>query len=320
MSELPPETPLWDMLDTIGLPFRETRAALIAQHDLRPCVWSEGLQECHLPATALLPGLSAFRFNFGNTADALVAPDYLFAHYRAHARRRLSDYVTDKRAYRNFADAAATLTARLGPGKDVSVSNTQSLRWAFGLAQMNLTIFPPQLQQKFGTNTRHAADPGSVTEASISIFPGWLPDLTVEQLHWLRTFAAISIPGLPPQAIWQGYDLWHRWPSALGPCPTTGYGPSADGQGFVFITHNGFCKAIPRQWLARVERLTLLPAKGSGGISLSLEYYPSGQMHLPCKAISLAASHSPQDDLASAARTLANQLALPLVEPVTHDC
>jgi hypothetical protein len=317
-----PEAPLWTVLDQLGLPFRETRGALVARYGTRPSPWLSGFVECHIAATPLLPGLSDFHFHFGPQAsadnDMLVAPDWLCANYRVHSRLGLADRLADRRADRNFADVDAALTARLGPGSPGVSSNTLERSWSFGRARLVARCFPPRLNQGFGPNTRHAADPGSATEASITINPGWLPDLTPDQRGWLAAFRPVGTPDpLPPPGNWLSPPLWHRWPDDLGPAPRSTFGLSEDGIGFVIVSDLGLVRALPRGWLVDVHRSVITPARGSGGTTLSLTVLRSGRNQLPPESIALASG--PPGSLGPEAARIAKALSLPLTESLQPD-
>jgi hypothetical protein len=310
-----PEAPLWLVFDRLGLPFREARQDLIARYGTRPSLWATQMQECPLPAAPLLPGLSDFHFQFGThpgaVDDLTTAPDWLTASYRVHSRLSLADRVVDRRVDRNHADVVRALAAMFGPGTDRSAINAWERRWQFGRALLTAHTFPPRLNTRFGPNSRHAADPGSATETSVTFNPGWLPDLTDVQRGWLASFRPIGTPD--PWAPAQGFPppLWHRWPADLGPLPEPSYGPSADGAGFVVVTNAGFVKALPRDWLVNLCRDVVTPARGPGGTTLAVSILRSGQPHLPPDTITL--SVGPPDTLADEADRIAKALILPLV-------
>lgn len=312
------ETPLWTLLDRLGLDFRTPRRVLIDRHGSRASLWAADMQECHLPSKPLVPGLSGFHFQFSTRSDAVddltTAPDWLTASCRSHSRPTLADRLSDRRADRNHAETLQGLAALLGRGTDSPSSNACTRHWRFGRALVTARTFPPRLNTRFGPNSRHAADPGSETETSVTLNPGWLPDLTAAQRGWLADFDPLgtpdpwpSRPGFPP-------PLWHRWPDKLGPMPAPAYGVSRDGGGFVVISGQGFVKAIPRGWLTSVRRDELTPAKGPGRTMLAVELMRSGQPDLPRSRLDLADRPPGHGVLMAEAHALADALSLPLEE------
>ena len=316
-----PEAPLWAVFDRLGLPFREARQELIVRYGTRPSIWANSVQECHLPAAPLLPGLSEFHFQFGTHAGAVddltTAPDWLTASYRVHSRLLLGDRVQDRRADRNHADVVRALTALFGPGTEGRATNTLERRWGFGRALLTARTFPPRLNSRVGAHSRDAADPGSATETLVTFNPGWLPDLTALQRGWLAAFHPSGTPA--PWVPAQGFPppLWHRWPADFGPLPAPAYGPSADGAGFVVVSDAGFVKAVSRDWLVDLRRDVVTPARGPGGATLSVSVLRSGQPQLPHDKITLAVG--PPATLAAEAGRIAQALSLPLVESTFPD-
>lgn len=298
-----PEAPLWAVLDRLGLLFRLTRQDLIAQHGTRPSLWVRDMAECVLPAEPMVQGLTCFYFQFGTQPGAVddlkTAPDWLTASYRVHAD-----------ADRNFADLLGSLSALFGPGEPGQAFNTLERRWAFGRALLVARSFPPRWNHL--PNRRHAADPGSATEASVALTPGWLPSLTTEQVGWLSKITPLGSPDPSRPSPGQTPPLRHRWPEGLGRPPTPVYGLSADGAGFVVILDLGYVLALPRAWLVEVRRDVSTPARGPGGTTLSVSALRSGQLALPPQRIVL--NSGPPDTLAAVARRLADTLSLPLVE------
>jgi len=309
-----PEAPFWAVLDQLGLPFRVPRQDLIARYGTRPSLWLKGREECHLPAAPLLPGLSEFHFEFstgpGSVDDLTTAPDRLTATYRAHSHLMPADH----RAERNHADVLQILVGLFGPGVEGIASNTLERSWQFGRARLVARSFPRHLNLQFGPNARHLADPGSETETSVTLHPGWLPELTAEQSRWLAAFRPVGTPDPQPVSLGNSPPLWHRWPDELGPRPAPAYGPSVDGAGFVVISDSGYVKTLPRAWLTSVRRDEATRARGPGGTSLSVEFLRSGQPALAPDRVTLAVRPPTSGILRPEAQALAAALSLPLVE------
>jgi hypothetical protein len=326
-----PETPLWDLLDQLGLQFRESLGKLLGPFAIPPSSWPRDFVELALPGPRILPGLSDFIVHIGKNYDLTVAPETLRATYRAqnHPRllNRLSDWLDDRRADRNFADLTGALATRLGPGVDAGRSHVLSRTWVFGRGEVTTYAFPPHMNRARPPLASHAADPGSETEASMTISPGWLPPLTAQERGWLQTFQPIAVSehwsyrSSDPYVFLrsQRSQPWHFWPADLGPCPAAAIGLSADGKGFVQINPLGLVHVLPRAWLTRVQHLTLIPAKGGGAQYLDLWYQPGGQPHLPHCRFNLKSTNYTDETFGPKAADLAQRLSLSLQETRSPD-
>jgi hypothetical protein len=299
---------------------------LLDQFGSTPSPWLKGYVDCALPGTRILPGLSDFKKQIGPNADLTVAPECLTATYRVHNHppllTRLSDRLQDRRADRNFDDLSGALARLLGPGEDAGTSNAHSRQWVFGRAEVRTYAFPPHLNRTHSPNRRHAADPGSETEASVSIHPGWLPPLTAQERGWLQAFDVIaasahwSYPSADPYVFLRSRrsEPWHFWPADIGPCPTAAIGLSRDGEGIVQTNPLGLVHVMPRAWLTRVEYLTLTPAKGSGAQNIALWHLKGGQHGLPERCFTVQSCGYADESLGPQAAALAQGLSLPLQE------
>ena len=307
------EAPVWALLDEIGLPFREMLGALTAAQGTRPVVWSGGgLQLCDLPGRALVPGLSGFAAQFGPGEDTTLPPYCLQAQLRTHSRAGAADLLFDRRAQRNFAAVVGPLDARLGNGQDISTSNALTREWRFGMASLIATAFPLHLNRSRTPNRRHVAEPGSQTECGVQLYPGWLPPLGAQQLRWVADFRRIGVPPAPFFGRGWGPPRWTRMELAPG------YGPSADGGGFVVATGE-FVKAIARADIIEVRRAVLTPARGPGGVELVLTHAPRGVAGVRPHQVKLAAAGYGERQLVAEGQALARAVGLPLVESEDQD-
>lgn len=312
----PPESPIWDFLDLLGLPFRETAGDLVARFGTRSCPWADTFRECDLPVTPLLLGLSAFSFQVLPGDDMSMPPNYLTASYRG-AGFRLTDVLRDSRAVRNFDQITGAVTRLLGPGCDVSSSNNLSRRWQTGIASVEVSCFPPHLNRCFGPNARDRLDPGSKHEAVIALTPFYKPPLSDEALGWLAAFKESGKPAPVPRPREVAPPRWHRWPVELGPEPPAGYGLSPDGAGFVVVS-NDFAIALPRASLICLRRVVMFPAKGAGWASLELGFTPAKGVRLHFETLLTAPPTA--DALRAEADELVSLLNLPLHHVEDMDC
>jgi hypothetical protein len=264
-----PETPLWDLLDQIGLPFRAALAQLVASHCTSACVWLPSLALCTLPSKPLVPGLSPFTVQVHPFADPTLPAFYLSAHYRAHSVKTLADRVVDRRTERNFAEVTAAITRLLGPGEDAATFNTLGRSWQFGMARLRVIGFPPRLNPL--PNSRHQSDPGSKTEAFVSLEPGWMPPLTVIERGWLQTFTPL-VPCDPLELGVQLAPPWRRVPADMSAL-STGCGLAGDGAAFAIVIGPYF-QLVPRGRILGLSRDLASPARGAGYATLVLHYAP----------------------------------------------
>lgn len=265
-----PETPIWDLLDKIGLPFRLPLSDLLTRHGTLPCVWLPSLAVCRLPTTPLLPGLSPFDVQVQTGVDPTRPAFHFSAHYRVHGAKTVADRLSDHRTERNVADVIAALSSLLGPGEAAATSNTLGRVWRFGMARLRVIGFPPRLNPL--ANSRHQSDPGSQTEAHVSVEPGWMPPLTKTEQGWLRAFT----PQIPSEWLAPGQGLappWRRLPTDIQPPPSTGSGLAGGGAAFASVI-GPYVQLVPRAHVIGLTRALAAPARGGGYATLALDHAP----------------------------------------------
>lgn len=187
------------------------------------------------------------------------------------------------------------------------------------MGRVTATVFPPRLNPSFGPNGRHRLDPGSIAECGIILRPGWLPDLTPDQIAWRRDFIPLGQPEPPFRGRDGRPDRWHRWPKTLGAPPRPDDGPCRDGTGFV-VDSDDFVVALPRAEILGLTRDELTPAKGPGGVWVTLTHAPQGiALRYPHRLILALTSYRPQS-LAGEAEAVAAALGLPPRKSSYSDC
>lgn len=263
-----PEAPLWALLDQIGLPFRVALGDLVARFGTAPCVWMPDLPLCALPARPLLAGVSPFTAQIMRGGDSTLPAFHLSAHYRAHSAKTLADKLTDRRTERNVADVVAALTGLLGPGTDCAASNTLGCEWRFGAARLRVIGFPPRLNSL--PNSRHDSDPGSQTEAHITLQPGWMPPLSPAERVWLQDVRPLIAQSASSGAIALA-PPWRRLPADLPLAP--GIGLAGQGAALV-VGMAGFFQLLPRAHLQGLLCGLARPARGGGYAVLEVLHAP----------------------------------------------
>ncbi len=310
-----PEAPLWAFLDRLDLPFRTPLAVLLAQHGQQPGS-ANWLSDCVLPGKTLLRGLSPFAVQVREGDDPTLPPVELVAAYRSG--RTPTDWLMDRRVYRNFDRVLQAVQAELGPGENAASSNTRAREWRYGMARLSVTVFPPALNPRRGNNVRYAADPGARHECSLRINPGWLPDLSAAQLAMVAEYHPIGAAMEPFFGRYHMAAPWHRWPAGAGPRPVTGYGPAAGGAGLVIVAGD-LVHAIPRADLQELSREVLMPARGPGQVDLSVRYAPAGLTGVRPHLLVLARTQFERSALLAEGQALAAALDIPLRESVGND-
>jgi hypothetical protein len=315
MTDLP-EARLWDHLDRLGVPFRQSKGALIAAYGSVPVGWTTDLDDCILPGKPLLPGASPLSFNCWVSQDPRPVPHYLSACFRKPPTL-IKRIFSGRRAELAFGEVKRALTRDLGEPTASSVSNTVACHWDFGLARVAATCFPPRLQRDFGPNRRLALDQEAAHEVSIAVEPAWTPDPDADQKQWLATF--VPLQALAPSAVPRRYLPWFRWQRATDNRPATGYGCSVDGCGFV-IVDGDFAITVPINQISAVRRDVLTPAKGGGGVMLGIDYALPDQGSRQPYAVDVQQVGYHPDALKSEAEVLSRVLGVPLRESQQADC
>lgn len=296
--------PIHALLDSVGLPFRSSRAQLMADHGARCNDWPD---EVFIKAERpLLDGLlRPLAFRPAAQFDPALPPGYLYGYVH-----------TGPDAMANLESVRRQLQASLSEPVAVGFSNARSYRWSFGTASVTASCFPPELQHR-GRNPLHERHRRLAVACLIEVASGLRTALSTAERAWLQTYRpAIALPP-PPGRAW---DLAHsppedyeaefvREPEGDPGRYSNTIGMSADREGLIYCAHQ--LVVVPAPAVHRFEVQRIWPGRGPGSSSLylavatNLPQWPEKQLHV--------ASHSNPDGLSELAIRLQRLTGIDLV-------
>jgi len=262
--------PIHDLLDAVGLPWREPSGALESRVGVsgHP-VFDETVLA--FPDVVLVPGLLwPITTGAGRTPpDGRRAdlPKVSFAGYvwlSADARG-------------NIERTAASLAERLGPTTIERDGNVLGGGWAAGPAAIRLTVFPPEWQDPGGYNIYTAREPRYREACSVGIDTGFRPPLTDEERGWIDGFTAIGTLHGGATTAEQLRDtpaVGHALEYVREPPVRTAHllrriGHAPERRALIFCAEQLF--VVPAADIVGFRADRMRPAKGSGGSSLVVE-------------------------------------------------
>ncbi|WP_174301244.1 hypothetical protein [Caulobacter sp. S45] len=274
-------------LDELGLPWRETRAALMARYDARPhpaYQW-DVVEVPGRPVSTLLWPLSI-------QVKPQFSPDYPAGRFSSAAY-----YGED--AYKNVDRAAKAMSTLLGPARPAVRHNTYQCEWRAGATSVRLTSWPPELQSPKLTNPSHEREPRLITACHVEVVTGFRPTPSPQEEAWLLSFLAIApIRGdrrMQPEDVTKLAPMEAQVEFVREPgdhvARTFGLvGASADGRALIFCHTQLFVIPLDVVTAFRVERL--MPAKGGGGSWLEV-ICKTGEPNWPRKTVKIHSADAP---------------------------
>ena len=256
---------MWDWLDAAGVPFAVPTATLIAQHGTS--VPGPGQDPvCRLPASRVV----------AHQRDGLTI-DTVRLHGPPAPPTALTAHVYDGAdGHASFEAAVADLKQQLGPpdaaGALVS-SNVRTARWTFGLAQVDLTFWPPELNRSLGLTFAYP-DPLRWKASRLEIRPAVMDPFSPAELGTLLGAAAVTGGRVVPPGPYTNAAYWRRRPVGVSDRVAV-----ARGGRTVFVISTR-ALVIPARDVSELSLSNLTPARGSGGAALRLGLANGGGVSL----------------------------------------
>lgn len=254
--------PIHVLLDSIGLPWREPRAALTERHGVTPHP-AYGWAEVQIPTPR--PLVEGLLWPLSIQALPQFPPDLPATGFSGVTWFR-------EDARENVRRTAEQLEPALGRAPIADHHNTVRCQWSFGAASISLMAWPPDRQSHSGSNPSQEREPRLVTGCHVAIETGWRKRATARERSWLETFAPIAPLPLDEGVTAASALTTPAWGSQLAfvrePVPGLerifGFvGVSADGAAFIFQHAQLFL--VPMDDLVGFHVVRVLPAKGGGG-------------------------------------------------------
>jgi hypothetical protein len=161
------------------------------------------------------------------------------------------------------------------PTKNNSTSNTIGDIWLFGPSSLRIVPWPPELNER-SVNPSHEKHPELRTFCRLTVANGYRPTLSDREAKWIRLIIPIvsnQIQALPfGDSIFQGsHKGIYRWLPVDMQSRIPIVARTPDLEAFIGI-HADTAIVIARENIASFHLDRVLPARGSGGACLYLEY------------------------------------------------
>lgn len=231
------------------------------------------------PSTALTRSPLAFVM-YADDHVIDLPPEYLWADYMPHEDAR-----------ENHRDLEQQLAATFGEPVNTDTSNCISRLWSFGVFQIKLHTFPPELQGPLrpGANPLLDKNPRLRLSSSVSLHSSYACVYPDDSLSWLATW--LSDPHARPSRCCElviratngrpGHSPLRRYTRRNPGALTRVVSDEAiiawrdDTTHRLGLTAQRESIAFPSGRASRLVLTHLQPARGPGGFSLSLEISPS---------------------------------------------
>ena len=306
--------PIHDLLDTLGLPWHEARSAVEQRLGIRPdpfYKWDVVVIDDATP----LPGFIA---PWTTSVSAYASPDLPITEFDGVCW-------TSPDTAANVQHAHDAIAQHLGPARIGQHFNTMVCEWRSGTASIGLIAWPPEWQSLPSNSDAHAAEPRLISACFVRVQTGFRLTPSAQEIGWLDDFLPVDI-GAPIQAIpidriaetaaGANALAYVREPGAYLPRVHARIGYPADRAALIFCTDQLY--VIPADDIVAFEVDRLLPAKGSGGSSLSVRCRAAGRG--PASKRTHIASSGQPDRLNDAAHALAAAFGKPAeIQPYEYD-
>jgi hypothetical protein len=231
-------------------------------------------------------------------------------------------FTTDERE--NLERTADELRPHLGPAEIVDHLNTVRAMWTFDRSRVRLLAWPADKQRALlPRQPEDKGDPRLRLGCYITISTGLIPEMSRQELAWMRSFEPIC-----PISSFAGSDIqdaagppqneleFVRDPD--GPRATEGMvGVSADREALLFQLSHLYI--LPLERVKQIHVVRTRPAKGPGGSELEIECATDCE-GLASKMVTVCRGRG-ADDLNDIGRTLAKATGRPVeLSPYYWDC
>ncbi len=302
----PSENPIQKALDVAGLPWRTSRAELVARYGIRRhAAYDWDVIEIDT-APPIVDGLLW-------PLSAQVLPQFS-PHLPATQFSGLVRVAED--ALENFRFAVNRFAPGLGPGQTFPSANSIELCWSCAAARLRLLVWPPSMQQWTFTNPAHERDPRLKTACHLVIDTGFRPPVTPTERAWLASFQSVAriqtwrmSANAQPSPAGEDELEYVREPASEAAPLFGSVGFSADHRALIFYGAQLYLIAVEDIVGFHVARA--LPAKGPGGARLEVNCR-TGCGGLEAKRLTITESKG-TEDLNALAAQLSREAARPCV-------
>ncbi|MET3602086.1 hypothetical protein [Martelella mangrovi] len=313
------ENTVQDILDAVGLPWRNTTEEIIARYGLTHHQAYERKQSPIEPCPLGLDGLIY-----------PLSPEFGAFYNRDQVPLSFSAVLWGKHSpIANIEHAEHQLSKLLGNGHICKRWNTYDVTWRSGPASISATVWPEWYQDWPAPNPAHERDKRLQSACTIRVQPGYRRPMSDQEREQLRSFTpfARSKGLVAPDTL---EKLWSRAPDTtaqdyirLPPTDQDNFlrqiGFSGDGRSMIIC--GGQLHIVPLEHITGFTLFKLLPAKGPGGAGLSLTYRPPGVNLERDRTIGLMESCEDMDDLDEVTYQLSERVGRPVTCPEPqYDC
>ena len=292
--------PIHELLDDLGLPWREPRASVELLYGIR----EDPLYQRKVVFFEDAERPNGFIQSWQADVFERYAPEMPVVRFSG-----IAWFGPD--ADDNLRRVAEPFAQRLGHAPIGQQYNTLVCGWRSGAASLGLQAWPPAWQSRDLKNDAQAREPRLVTACRVTLLTGFRLPLSALEEEWLAGFrplaatgpmlrsASVDIVEIPPNDTELEYV---RDPGPWLSVVRNRVGCSTRAEALILCTHQLFVVAASD--ILGFEVIRMLPAKGGGGSSL-LVRCRTPCPDVPCKTLHVAQDSDP-DGVTSLGRHLAD--------------
>ena len=229
-------------------------------------------------------------------------------------------------AHQNIERTAEFLGASLGPATVGKRWNTLVARWRSGIAEISLTVWPPEWQSGMPSNSAEDRNPRLRTACRVYATSSFRLRLSEREKAWVAGLEPLifdgevgsarnAIPGT--EAPNETQLEYVRDPENWADGRHCTLGVPSDDKALIVVSNQLF--VIPADAIIRLEVIRMTPAKGGGGSTLAALCRTAAPA-VDGQSIFLA-QHADPDGLTAFAQHLGRRLGAPVeISPYYPDC